>query len=113
MMFYTHLAFGILSGLMFINSFNNKILFLIFVAVGSFLPDIDEMDSKIGRKLKPLSWLINILFKHRGIFHSIFPVLLLYISLVYFLKLKLIGLGLIIGYSSHLITDSLTPIRIN
>ena len=40
-------------------------------ALGALLPDIDESNSLIGRKLKVLSYPIKWIFGHRGITHSL------------------------------------------
>lgn len=111
----THLIFGLLFGLFWISFFgvSNKWFFLGFVLFASLLPDIDHPQSKIGRKVKPISWLINNLFGHRGFFHSIWPVLILYIVFVYLLGWGLAGLGLCIGFMSHLVSDSLTLEGVN
>ena len=86
-------------------------------AIGGLLPDIDHPTSKIGKRLPPISKLVNSLFGHRGFTHSLLANLLF----AYFLFLltnlipdMLIGfylpfaLGLIIGYASHLLLDVLT-----
>ena len=113
-MFKTHLMFSFLIGLLMIFFFNigNKFLFLFFVLFFGALPDIDHYKSWIGRKLKVLSFLINLFSKHRGIFHSIFPVLILYGVFLYY-GLKEIALASAIGYLSHLAMDSLTKTGIN
>ena len=112
MMFRTHLIFSFLISLLIINSFNiqNKIVFIIIILIASALPDIDSYKSKIGRKIKPISFLINLFFRHRGIFHS--PFLLILISLIITLINPEIAAAFFIGYLSHLVLDSLTPLGI-
>ena len=39
-------------------------------AIGGLLPDIDHPNSKISHKLKPVSKIVNLLFSHRGLFHT-------------------------------------------
>ncbi|QJC36334.1 metal-dependent hydrolase [Enterobacteriaceae endosymbiont of Donacia simplex] len=77
------------------------------------LPDIDNPQSILGRKIKILSYLINKIFGHRGFTHSLLSVLSLsYIIFSIHLKLNCVfdvKLGLIIGYCSHIIADILTP----
>lgn len=111
----SHLIFGLLFGLFWISFFNvsNKWIFLSFVLFASLLPDIDHPQSKIGNKIKPVSWLINNTFGHRGFFHSIWPVIILYLVIVYFLNWQLVGLGLCVGFMSHLLSDALTLEGIN
>jgi len=98
-----------LIGLLIISSFDiqNKTIFIIILLIASVLPDIDSYKSKIGKKVKPLSFLINIFLGHRGIFHSVF--LLILISLLIMLASYEITIAFFVGYLSHLILDSLTP----
>jgi len=109
MRFRTHLAFSFLISLLIINSFNiqNKTIFIIILLVASALPDIDSYKSKIGKKIKPISFLINLFFRHRGIFHSLS--LLILISALIALINHEIAAAFFIGYLSHLVLDSLTP----
>ncbi|MBU1204684.1 MAG: metal-dependent hydrolase [Nanoarchaeota archaeon] len=108
-MFRTHLIFSFFICLLIINSFNiqNKTIFVIIMLIASSLPDIDSYKSKVGRKIKPISFLINLFFRHRGIFHS--PFLLILISMVIIIIKIEIAAAFFIGYLSHLVLDSLTP----
>ena len=108
MMYYTHVVFGIFVSLISIDYFHikNKVIFLLIVLFFSLLPDVDESRSKIGRKNKLISKTIGFIFGHRGIFHTI------YIPLVLFVLLNLINFEIafacLIGYFSHLFLDALT-----
>ena len=106
MMFRTHLAFGFLIGLFAIQLIHpiNQILFLSLVLFGSLFPDIDHPNSKIGRHFKP----INFLFEHRGFFHSFLFLPLLSLIIYYIIKTNIYTLPILVGYSSHLISDALT-----
>jgi len=108
MMYYTHLAFGLLVSLLAINllDINNKLFFILIVLLFSIFPDIDEKRSKIGRKYKKSSAIINFIFGHRGFFHTIFIPLILY-SIFYYINNE-IGVAVLIGYSSHLFMDAIT-----
>jgi len=105
MMFYTHLVFAFLLGLLSIQYLHpaNQILFIIIVLFGGILPDIDHPKSVLGSKVKIIGWL----FKHRGIFHSllILPVIALLLS---YFNYSFISVPLIIGYIAHLIGDIVT-----
>jgi inner membrane protein len=79
---------------------------LVVIFAGS-LPDIDLPKSKIGKKVKPLSMILNFLFGHRGILHSIFVPFAVLLMFYYFKHLE-VGLAFFIGYLSHLIGDSLS-----
>jgi len=109
MRFRTHLAFSFLISILIINSFNiqNKIIFIIIMLIASALPDIDSYKSKLGKKIKPISFLINLFFRHRGVFHS--PFLLILTSMLIAIINLEIAAAFFIGYLSHLVLDSLTP----
>lgn len=104
MMFKTHVAFGFLIGLLSISYLmpGNQILFILLVMIGASIPDIDHPRSKLGKYLKP----INFLFEHRGFFHSLFMLFVVYM-VVYFIK-KIYALPLAIGFLSHIISDAIT-----
>lgn len=46
-------------------------LFLLASAIGSLLPDIDEPNSFMGRRLGFLSWPVHLAFGHRTITHNL------------------------------------------
>ena len=108
MMYYTHLAFGFLVSLLAIDFFDikNKLLFILIVLLFSIFPDIDERKSKIGKKYKFASRIINFLFSHRGFFHSIYIPLILYAGF-YYINIE-IGIAVLVGYFSHLFMDAIT-----
>ncbi len=105
MMYYTHLIFAFLAGLLGIKLFHpsNQILFMVLVLFSGLLPDIDHPKSKLGRYFRPLNFFIS----HRGIFHSlmILPVISL---LLYYFNYSYLSLPIIVGYISHLIGDAIT-----
>ena len=106
-MFKTHLAFSFLLALSLFKYFNlNFYLFLIIFILAGILPDIDHSKSWIGRKFKLLSWLINFIFGHRKLIHSIFFAVFLAIIVKIFFNDYYIPFFL--GYLSHLFLDSLT-----
>lgn len=81
-----------------------------FLLLGALLPDIDEHNSKIKKWFGIFGSIISFFSKHRGLFHSFF------LSLVLFLLLGLwnwsYAFALLIGYLSHLLLDGLTPMGI-
>lgn len=109
MRFATHLLFGLLIGLIFLDYFGtaNNLLFIALVCLGAIMPDIDYVDSKIGRRLKPISRIISYLFGHRGFMHTIFPPLIVF-GIASYLGKGFWGFGFLVGYLSHLISDGLT-----
>ena len=108
MLFLTHICFALLIGLIGIQIFPaSKFSFLIFVLVGSVIPDIDNPRSKLGKKLPVISHIIKYTLGHRGFFHS-FWLLFIIPALIYFFVNKTIGIAIFVGYFSHLFLDSLT-----
>lgn len=112
-MFKTHLIISFLIGLSTFQFFDiNGIIFIAVVVLAGILPDIDMPTSKIGSKTKPLSKLLNLLFGHRGLIHSIFvPIVFLWIF--YYFNMVEYGLAIFIGYIGHLIADALSWEGIN
>jgi len=76
-MFRTHLAIAFAAGLILLDyiSPKNGFIFMLFVCLGGILPDIDTRKSTLSKKIWPLNYLLDIFFRHRGIMHSIFPIL--------------------------------------
>lgn len=95
----THLLFSFLFGSLFLDyvfpgSLVAKIIFAALLLAGTFLPDLDL-------KIPAL--------KHRGVFHTIWPVIIILIVNAVFAKyLPFPIIALAIGYGSHLIADSIT-----
>ncbi len=104
----THVAFGILAGLVTLRyvAIPNELLFIALVIVGVFLPDIDHSESKVNKSLK-VTKIIPLLFGHRGFFHSIFAALLVFAGLWWWQGF-VYGAGIFVGYVSHLVSDALT-----
>lgn len=110
MILRTHAAFGILIGLLSLKYLNvpNPYIFIVTVCFASVIPDIDSSESKVGRRIKPLSWLIEKTIGHRNLFHSIFPLIIIAVTFFYFLDWNVAGTALLIGYGSHLFIDMFT-----
>ena len=107
MMYRTHIAFSVLIGLISLEFFDveNKLLYFALVIISSMFVDIDLPKSKIGSKVKPISWLLELLLGHRGLLHSLYPVIFLYVLFFHILDLNLIGLAVVVGYLSHIFID--------
>ena len=108
MRYYTHLAFSFFVGLWLIKylKIENQILFIFLFLFFSLIPDIDETKSKIAQKTKALSWLINLFFSHRGLFHAVYIPILLFL-LLFNLRMD-IAVAVSFGYFSHIILDCFT-----
>lgn len=114
MMWHTHLAFGLLFGLVsmpFLNS-GNAYLFIALVLLGALLPDIDQHDSFVGKRASPVSNIVQAVFGHRGIVHSIWGMAAICGLFWYFFS-RSYGAALALGFFSHLIADGLTKKGIN
>lgn len=105
MMFRTHIAVGIFFSLVFLPLIvNSKIVFVAVVLFCSLLPDIDMSQSYLGKYkiLRPL----QIIVKHRGLFHSFSLAIIISLFLAFYFPI--FALPFFLGYSGHLIADSLT-----
>ena len=102
----------ILIALVFLLFFKVSMLFNAVFIIFTLLPDIDSSNSIIGRRLYPISKLIEFLFGHRGIFHGILIPLTVSIILL-LLGLKLIAIAAFLGYLLHLLVDAMTISGVN
>jgi inner membrane protein len=108
MRYYTHLAFSFLCGIFLVKylPISNQILFIALFLLFSLIPDIDKVGSKVSEKAKLVSWLINFFVGHRGLFHSLWLPIILYMLL--FMMRMDIAIAASFGYLSHLILDCFT-----
>ncbi len=104
MLIKTHLAISLFFVLLFIQSFESKIVFVLVALIATYIPDIDSRFSKLGRKkvFRILQWFAG----HRKVFHSFLFLGLVFIGL-YFVS-EVVAFGFLIGYGSHLFADALT-----
>ncbi|SFL73929.1 metal-dependent hydrolase [Salibacterium qingdaonense] len=81
------------------------------VLIGGLLPDICQPFSWIGRRTRPVSTMIQKLFGHRSITHSILFMVFLYFcsGLIPYDWGMAVQYGLTIGAVSHLLLDMMTP----
>ncbi|HKZ49989.1 MAG TPA: metal-dependent hydrolase [Candidatus Nanoarchaeia archaeon] len=95
----THLLFSLLLGSFYFNylkpdSIIAKLVFASLLLIGTSLPDID----------------LKLPVKHRGIFHTIWPVVIILIAnffLSQYIPFSIAALAF--GYGVHIATDALTP----
>jgi len=104
MLLRTHLAFGILLIILFIQHVNDKLIFIAMVLVATVLPDLDTGFSSWGRHwiFRPLQFFV----KHRGVIHSLTVGTFISILLAVFWPVG--SFGFFVGYSAHLVCDSFT-----
>lgn len=107
---YTHLAFALATASSIeILAHRNPLSLPVAVAgISALLPDIDHPDSLLGRKIKPISWLINKLLGHRTITHSLDFAIGLCIVVLLSSNFAYWAWMFVLGYISHLLLDSLT-----
>lgn len=115
MLAHTHVVIGLAVGL-YLKEFTQTLapestfIYYAVLLIASILPDIDHRGSTLNRTLtitKVIPWF----FKHRGIFHSAWPLLIGATVLLFFVPVA--GIAYFIGYTSHLLTDSLTKAGVN
>lgn len=109
MMYKTHVAFAIFLCLILSKFFNFDVMATTLISVFSTsIPDIDHTNSKISRTklFRPISFLVSLISRHRGIFHGILMMAVL--SLIVFRFFPKFLLGFCIGYGAHLFADLLT-----
>ena len=104
-----HLSTGVFISLLLVNFIGYNvftkvnIIIHILILFFSIFPDIDIYNSKIGRQFGFVSRIIQFIFGHRGVFHSLWMAMFLYIVLLLF------GLEIaVVGYLGHLIVDMFT-----
>lgn len=112
MMARTHIAFGLLAGAIIAPYIAlDRFVFYLLVVFGAMLPDIDHQNSSIN-KLMPVTNVLPHLFKHRGFFHSVFPVIGIVMGFT-ILSDRSIGIAIAVGYLAHLFSDALTKMGVN
>ena len=95
----THLLFSLFFSSFLINylpanSLAAKIIFAALLLAGTFIPDID----------------LKIPFlKHRGVFHTAWPVIFAAAAGFFLPKMQFLFFPFAIGYASHLFADMITP----
>lgn len=105
MLYRTHLATSLNIAIPALYLSNElSLLTLTGVGLGSLLPDLDTSNSFIGRRLKIISYPLSRIVKHRGLLHSLTPVILIFDLGVFFKSLFIESIGL--GYLLHLVSDT-------
>jgi inner membrane protein len=86
--------------------------YLAAAVLGSLTPDLDSPKSSLGRRVRPLSWSLKIIYGHRGFTHSLLACLLVGIGLSFacfkWPGWTTYGVAFTIGYTSHILADWLT-----
>ena len=83
--------------------------FLIGIVIGSWLPDLDEPGSYLGRRLFLISYLLKAIgIQHRTLTHSILFAILVTLPALFIPELKYFFFGLGVGVILHCIGDLLT-----
>lgn len=83
---------------------------MIAVGFGALIADIDEQHSWIGRRTRGVSDLMNMVFGHRGITHSLLGLVLVLIPILFAVGMTPLsftnGMCIFAGYFLHLVEDS-------
>ncbi|MFC3882261.1 metal-dependent hydrolase [Bacillus songklensis] len=105
MRYHTHVATSIAAGagIAAATDVPFTVTYVLGIALGSLIPDIDEPNSYIGRRTFGLSKLIKQALGHRGFTHS----LLAWITFSFLYKVypNSFVLGMCIGYIFHIVGD--------
>jgi len=109
----THITFAVLVGVIGLPILQpeNLIAYFALLIFGALLVDIDHEGSTIN-KIVPVTRKLSKLFKHRGIFHSLWMPALLFFPFAY-LSSTAHGIYFVMGYVSHLLSDCVTKQGIN
>jgi inner membrane protein len=106
----THVLFTIAILLFYMDHFTlqSPILFILLTIFATLIVDIDHAHSKAGKLLQPFSYILKWLFGHRGLLHSILVPICIFLILT-FLNYSEEAIAILIGYTSHIAMDLLTP----
>lgn len=121
----THVVIGVSYGVTLLPSINTGVftlpqvgIIICGLTIGSLLPDIDHPQSIISRQIPLIGMIISKLTRHRGLFHSLLGVGLMFLLLIVptgmvvqatGTRLAYFGAaGLMIGYILHIVADMLT-----
>ncbi|WP_243405931.1 metal-dependent hydrolase [Priestia megaterium] len=103
--YHTHIATSIAAGagVAITGDASFTFPYVVGIAIGALLPDIDEPNSYIGRRSLGLAKVIKSIFGHRGITHSILASgLIFYLHTMYDNDFTL---GIAYGYAFHILGD--------
>ncbi|MBF7024636.1 metal-dependent hydrolase [Staphylococcus kloosii] len=109
----THASCGILVGALAIEYYKTdlftSVTIVVLAVIASLLPDICHTQSKIGRRMRILSFFIRLLFGHRTFTHSILFIVIIGLGLYVIQTPQYYFITIITGLISHVILDMLTP----
>ncbi len=111
MLWKTHLAFGLLLGLLIKEYVGSSFSWLNVAIIGfaALLPDVDTPMSFIGRRAKIISYPLKLFFEHRGFTHSfLFMGVIAAIGLWVFPEYNAYFIAVVIGILAHVFLDCLT-----
>jgi inner membrane protein len=108
----THASCGILVGALAIEYYKTdlftSVTIVVLAVIASLLPDICHTQSKIGRRMRILSFFIRLLFGHRTFTHSILFIVIIGLGLYVIQTPQYYFITIITGLISHVILDMLT-----
>jgi len=102
MKFLTHTAAGLFLGTLFYYFLNLDFGFVLLAGFAAFLPDIDWRMQRSWRK-----------GVHRKLLHNLWVMVLIVIPTYWLFHSLILSLGIVIGFTSHLIADSFTKLGVH
>ncbi|MBW2988337.1 metal-dependent hydrolase [Candidatus Woesearchaeota archaeon] len=111
MRFSTHMLLSSLVAILSLKaiSIEQSLGFIIGIFIGTIAPDIDLITSKVGRLLQHPARVFQTIFKHRGLTHSIYiPLAVFLATLTNAPTWSGFGFGFFLGYLAHLFLDGFT-----
>ena len=100
----THLVIALFATIIFLPHVSHKWIFIPIVLLATMLPDIDSGFSSLGKK--PIFRPLQMLTRHRGLFHSFTFCIL--VTLVLAMYWPVFAFPFFLGYGLHLLADSWT-----
>ena len=105
----THIIGGLAASLAFAQvSSYDPVLLMGAGVVGALIPDICHGGSKMGRTFPLVSKVINSLFGHRSLTHSLLFLFVIGVLLNAFVSNESVVAGILVGMVSHLLLDMAT-----
>lgn len=105
----THILGGIASSLAFVQITHYDQIIVVGASVfGALLPDICHTGSKIGKIFPIISKIVNIVFGHRTLTHSLLFLMIISFVMNHYISNESIVAGVIIGVISHYVLDMFT-----
>jgi inner membrane protein len=106
----THLLFTFILLFFYFDHFTlaSPLVFIIIALITTLIVDIDHPHSTAGKYLRPFSDILQWVLGHRGLLHSLLVPICIFLILRFFNYTEP-AIAILLGYTSHIIMDILTP----